>query len=270
MKVFLNGKFVSEKDAKISVFDAAFTSGYGIYETILVDKGRVFDLNKHIDRLFESARLIFLKLPWTKSEVKKWVCKFVTRNKLRGLTRLRITASFGADMSYTGYKTGPQIVIFAIPMKKTGTKNIYRVITYDIERILPEAKTTCLLPQYLARRKMVSKKANEVLLVNHNGEITEGSVTNVFFAAGGVLITPKNGILNGTMRVKIINVAKKLGIKVYERSVKRVALKIFDECFVTNSLVGIAPVLRIDGIKISDRIGPLTKKIRDYVCKKSS
>jgi branched-chain amino acid aminotransferase len=257
MKVCINGKIVTAKDAKISVFDAAFTSGYGFYETLFAENGEVNDLDEHIDRLFESANLLGVKKPCTRNDAKKWVAKVVPK---KGLFRVRITVSFGSDE--------PQVVIFALPMKPFD-KKFFNVVTYKIERVLPEVKTTSLLPQYLARREMTLLKADEVLLVNHRGEITEGSVTNVFFVKDGELITPKKEILKGTMRQNAIEVAKKLGIKVRKRAVKKSELKDFQECFVTNSLMFVVPVLSIDDKKISGKIGPLTKKIRNYVCKKS-
>ena len=257
MKVCMNGKMVPVKDAKISVFDAAFTSGHGFYETLLAENGEVKDLDEHVERLFGSADLLDLKMPHTKDDIKKWVQKVAPQ---KGLFRIRITVSFGSD--------DPQVVIFAGPTKSFN-KESFKVITYKIERILPEAKTTSLLPQYLARREMTRKKADEVLLVNHRGEITEGSVTNVFFVKNGELITPKKGILKGTMRQNVIDAAKNLGIKVHKKAVKKSEIKNLQECFVTNSLMFVVPVLNIDEKKISGKMGPLTKKLKDYVCKKS-
>ena len=249
MKVCINGKFVSAANAKVSVFDSGFTSGYGIYETLQALDGEVHDLEEHIDRLFRSAKMVGLKLPWTKTQISNWTKKIVGK----GLLRVRITVSFE-----------PTLVIFAIPLEKS--KKGFKATTHKIERILPEAKTTCLLPQYLARRQM---KGDEVLLINHKNEITEGSVTNVFFVRSGKLITPKSDILKGTMRTNVIKAARKLKIPVKERSVKKSELKNFQECFITNSLMIVMPILSIDGRRISAKIGPLTQKIQAHVYKKN-
>lgn len=259
MKVCINGKFVPAKDAKISVFDQGFTSGYGIYETLLVKNGIVFDVDAHVDRLFKSAEIVGLKLPFPRTRISGWVKKTAEFSR-KGIFRLRITASFGTEAK------GPAVVIFTRPLKLPA-RAFFKAITCKIERILPAVKTTCLLPQYLARREMARRRADEVFLVNHKNEITEGSVTNVFFVRRGVLITPKKDILIGTMRGNAIRAAKKLKIPVRERSVKKTELKNFSECFVTNSLIRVVPVLSIDGGRISGKIGPLTKQIRDYVRK---
>ncbi|MBU1992917.1 MAG: aminotransferase class IV [Patescibacteria group bacterium] len=260
MKVLLNGKFVAAKDAKISVFDAGFTSGYGIYETLRAEDGEIAHLNDHIERLFRSAKFVDLKLPWTKTKLKKWTRETLKKNRLKD-ARLRITVSFGSDPNYSSKESGPTLVIFAVSNLRNPKRLGFSAVTCEMERVLPEAKTTALLPQYLARQFMSKMKADEVFLVNRRDEITEGSVTNVFFVRGGNLITPKDGILKGTARAEVIETANKLRIKVVERAVKLQELKNFNECFVTNAPKGVVPVLRIDKVKISDKIGPLTKLI---------
>lgn len=233
----------------MSVFDSGFMSGYGIYETLYAQNGEVSDIKIHIKRLFKSAKLVYLKLPWRQEQIEKWVSEIGKQAKKS--MRLRITVSFE-----------PTIVIHVetLAMLKS---SCYKAITYEIERILPEAKTNCLLPQYLARREMARKKAQEVLLINRHGEITEGSVTNVFFVRNGILMTPKDGILKGTMRGRVIKIARKLKIPIEERAIKK--FEKFDECFVTNSLRFVVPVLSIDGKRISGRIGALTAIIKKYV-----
>lgn len=263
MVVFLNGKFVSESQAKISPFDHGFLYGDGIYETLRTYNGVVWHLEAHLDRLYQSAALIHLKLPWVQRRVIGWIEEVARRNmRSRRELRIRVTVSRGVNQYNFGTSKKPTIFIstqILVPEKRAVYSRGVSVITVPLERILSQAKTISLLPFILAQQACAREGAYEAFFLNRNGCVTEGSVTNVFIVKRRVLLTPKDDILYGTTRTVVLEIAD---MPFKERAISLRELYTADECFITNAVKGVVPVVRIDGKKIGNgKVGVFTQKI---------
>ena len=262
MHIFINGKFCSEKDANISIFDHGFLYGDGIFETLRTYNGKVFKIDVHLERLFHSAKLIDLKIPLTKYEIEKAVYSAIRKNKLND-AYIRITISRGEGKLGYLSKCVPNTIIIAkkfSPYKKIMYENGVSAATYNAERILPEVKSTSCLPLVVAR--LNTKNYFEAFLVNRDNNLTEGTVSNIFFAKGNILYTPKENILWGVTRGIIVKIAKNAGIQIKEARIKKNEIYSFKECYLTNSLVEVMPVVEINGKKIRNGLpGPVTKRL---------
>jgi branched-subunit amino acid aminotransferase/4-amino-4-deoxychorismate lyase len=266
--VFLNGSYLEESDASLSIQDAGFLYGEGVYETLRTENGKVAQVSAHLDRLKASAQVLSIPLPPLET-LALWLQEAVDRNGYwdQGQeSRLRLTVSGGLH-DFDENSVAPTILITVSPLMPNGAlkQNGIAVITFSIERFLPEIKTTNLLPALLARRAMRQAGAEEVLLVDHENNVTEGSITNLFQVKKGVLITPKEHILPGTTRDRILEKAHQLGIPFLEQSVSKVQLLESEELFVCNAPRGILPVVEVDGVSIGERcIGPITLQLMDH------
>ncbi|MBU0668413.1 aminotransferase class IV [Patescibacteria group bacterium] len=269
MFICLNGKFVTESEAKVSVFDHGFLYGDGIYETFRTFGGEVWALNEHLERLQRSAGKIMIDMPYSKEAVGRWVYRLVKENGFKE-SRIRITLTRGCNDFDFGKSKKPTLVIQATLLKEE-PKAFYErgvdLITFKGERFLPEIKSISLLPLATARRELKGSKAYEAIFVDEKGFVREGTITNVFIIKSGVLLTPNSRVLPGTMRDMVMRLAREIGIRA--RTADFTARKLFvaDEVFITNSLRGIMPVRAVDGRKIgtgmswAGKPGPDTKKL---------
>lgn len=262
MVVYLNGKYLNARDAKISAFDAGFLYGDGIFETLRTYKGHIWRMQQHLERLFESSRMRGWKLPWKAEDLAKIIEKAVSKNAYAE-SRVRITITPGV--------TSPTIFIWIQPLEKFSPA-IYKkgvsVITFPLERPFPQMKTTSMQPLIVARTEMMKKKAFDALLINRRGCITEGTWTNVFIIKRKILKTPRIGVLKGVTRSTVLLLARPL-FRIKLRDISRRELINADECFLTNAPRGIVPVIRVDGEKIgTGRPGPITKLLQKEFDKK--
>lgn len=253
MIVFLNGKFVNAAKARVSIFDPGFLYGDGIFETLRTYNGKIWQMEEHLERLQESARMRGWKLSWTAKELAAAIAKTVEKNNYRE-SRVRITITAGVKE--------PTIFIWAQPLEKLSA-NAYRkgvsAITFPLERPFPQMKTISMQPLLIARSEMHKKRAFEALLLNHKGFITEGTWTNFFMVKKKIISTPKIGVLLGTTRDTVLKLCKPL-FRFKLRDITRRELMNADECFLTNAPKGIVPVVRVDSEKIgTGRVGPVTK-----------
>lgn len=276
--IYLNGKFYRKNEAKVSVFDHGLLYGDGIFETLRAYDGIVFKIDEHLDRLFHSAKLIDLKIPLTKYEIKKAIYLTLRKNKLND-AYIRVTISRGEGKLGYLSKCVPNIVVIAqkfIPYPKRMYEKGISAATCNAERILPEVKSTSCLPLVVARLK--TKGYFEAFLVDSNANITEGTISNIFFVKGNILYTPKENILWGITREIIVKIAKKIGIQIKEARIKKSGIYLFKESFLANTLAEIMPVVEINDKKIGNGLpGPMTKRLigefkkeRDLWLKKNS
>lgn len=262
MMVYLNGKFLNARDAKISVFDPGFLYGDGIFETMRTYQGKIWQMQEHLERLYESAKMRGWKLSWSPDKLYAVIEKTLRKNKFSE-SRIRITITPGVKQ--------PTLFIWVQPLEKLPAAAYERgvsVITFPLERPFPQMKTTSLQPLLIARSEMAKKRAFEALLINHRGNITEGTWTNVFMVKRKMVITPRLGVLLGTTRGTVLKIAKPL-FRIQLRDITRRELMNADECFLTNAPKGIIPVVRVDGEKIgTGRVGPVTKNLQKEFEKK--
>jgi branched-chain amino acid aminotransferase len=272
-KIYINGKFYSKEDAKISVYDHGLLYGDGVFEGMRTYSGKVFRLVEHIDRLYESARAILLTIPMSKQDLIDAVKKTV---ELSGLSdsyiRLVVTrgaGSLGLDPNRT---SDPQVIIIvdliALYDRKYYDEGL-KIITASTIRnhpaaLSPRIKSLNYLNNIMAKIEGLQAGCMEAIMLNHKGEVAECTGDNIFIVKHGQVLTPPTdaGILEGITRNAILELAKELKIPAREATLTRHDLLVADECFLTGSAAEVIPVISIDGRPIGDgKVGPITKKL---------
>jgi branched-chain amino acid aminotransferase len=272
MKIWLDGKLVDESEAKISVFDHGLLYGDGVFEGIRFYNGRVFRLEEHIRRLFDSARAIILKMPWTQEEVCRYTCETCAANGLKdGYIRLVVTRGAG-ELGLNPYLSPkPSMFIIASTIKLYPDefyKNGLAIITCATRRpapgaLMPQVKSLNYLNNVMAKVEAIQAGAMEAVMLNEQGYVAECTGDNLFLMKNGTLLTPliSDGALDGITRAVIIEIAGKLGIPVVEKSLTRYDIFTADECFLTGTAAEVIPVVELDRRTIgSGKPGPLTTR----------
>jgi branched-chain amino acid aminotransferase len=272
MKIWLDGELVEESAAKISVFDHGLLYGDGVFEGIRFYKRRVFRLEEHIKRLFDSARAIVLEIPWTQEEVCRFVLETVAANGLDdGYIRLVVTRGTGSlGLSpYLCKRASMFIIASTISLyPEEHYENGLSVITCATRRpapaaLMPQVKSLNYLNNVMAKVEAIQAGALEAVMLNEQGYVAECTGDNVFILRDGVLHTPQvnDGALDGITRHVILELADQLGIPKVERSLTRYDLFVADEFFLTGTAAEVIPVVSLDRRVIGDgKPGPLTKR----------
>lgn len=277
MKVYIDGKFYDERDAKVSVFDHGLLYGDGIFEGIRAYNGRVFRLKEHIDRLFYSAKAILLTIPISHAEIMKAVVESCRQNNLRdGYIRLLVTRGIGTLGLNPNRCKNPSVIVIADKIQLY-PQDLYErgmeIVTVPTVRNLhsavnPAIKSLNYLNNILAKIEANNSGCEEAVMLNADGYVAECTGDNIFIVKDGKLQTPplSAGALYGITRATVIELAEKAGIKVSEPNLTRYDLFNADECFVTGTGAEIMPVVKIDGRVIGDgKAGSITRKlVADY------
>lgn len=275
MQVFLNGQFVEEKDAKISVFDHGLLYGDGVFEGIRVYDGRIFRLEQHLARLFASAKAILLTIPMSSEELAAACCEACRRNGIRdGYIRLVVTRGVG-DLGLNPFLCKKPTVFIIADRIALYPKHVYQkglaLITAATQRNHPNAvnpaiKSLNYLNNILARIEAVKAGTEEALMLNAEGFVAECTGDNLFVVRSNVIQTPppSAGALLGITRSVVIELAKRLAVPVAEVNLTRYEVMTADECFLTGTAAEIVPVATLDGRTIGDgRPGPMTLKLME-------
>ncbi|MEW6587467.1 MAG: aminotransferase class IV [Nitrospirota bacterium] len=263
MYVYLNGKILPAREAAVSVFDHGFLYGDGIYETLRVYDGVIFRMDEHIQRLYRSASLIGLTLPMDADRLKIALYETLIANKLRNayvrLTVSRGPGSIGLDPDLC---SEPTVVIIAQDMKPyprayydQGIDLIIAATRRNLkEAISPRIKSLNFLNNILAKIEAKKQDAYEAIMLNADGHLTEGTISNLFFCVDETICTPSLdcGILDGITRGIVIDLALREGIAVREGLFTKEDLYHAREVFITNTSMEVIPVSKID-----DRIYPV-------------
>lgn len=274
MKVYINGKLFDKKDAKISVFDHGLLYGDGVFEGIRAYDKLVFKLKEHIDRLYESAHTIMLKVPLSKETLIKSVIDTLKANKLEdAYIRLIITRGEG-DLGLDPRKCEGNATVIIITDKimlypDSLYKNGLEIITVPTIRNLPEAlnpqiKSLNYLNNILAKIEAVNAGFEEAIMMDHLGYVAECTGDNIFIVRKNHLYTPPQcmGTLRGITRDTVLDIASKMNIPVHEHVLTRHEVYISDECFLTGTAAEIIPVVKVDGRVVGDgKPGEMTKKL---------
>jgi len=267
--IYLNGKFVPKNEAKTSVYDHGFLYGDGVFEGIRAYNGRVFRLDQHLDRLWDSAKAIALKIPLTREEMKEAILETLRRNKLKDAYIRPIVSRGDGDLGLDPRKC-PKPNIFIITQEWGAMYgDLYEkgltAITVGIRRNPPEAlppniKSLNYLNNILAKIEANEKGADEAVILDTHGNISEGSGDNIFIVKNGKILTPPTlNNLRGITRAAAIELAGKLGYNLMETNLGLFDLYTADEVFVTGTAAEIAPVTKIDGRTIGEgRPGRIT------------
>ncbi len=270
MLVYLNGHFISKEHALVSVFDHGFLYGDGIYETMRAYDGKLFLLKNHLARLKHSANAISLKLPLSLEKIGDAMNKTLRVNKLRqAYVRLHISrgpGELGLDPALCG---APTMVIIAKPFQDYPTayyKSGLRIAIVKTRRnhplaLDPAIKGTNFLNNILAKIECVKAGAYEGIMLNWQGYVAEGTISNVFMVKKRILYTPhrETGILEGVTRDLVLRLARRKKIAVRETLLLPKDLRTADECFITNTTMEIMPVTTIDKRVVGNGMpGPVT------------
>lgn len=263
---YLNDRWVTTKNLKVSAFDLAVTRGFGAFDFLRTYNRQPFHLKDHLDRFFNSAKLLQLKIPKTKKELEKIILEGVKKNPGGELNIKMILTGGETEDGITPIGKHSLIIAFtpAVEYPREFYQKGVKVITTAGKRFLPEAKYLNYTQAVLAMEEAKKRKAEEALYVDGEGRITEATRCNFFAVIKGKLVTPKKGILFGITRKVVLELAKKLKIPVVERELFVYEIKNFDEAFITASNKEVMPVVEIDGKKVGKgKVGPITKKLME-------
>lgn len=264
--VYLNGEYVDETEAAISACDRGFLYGQGLFETFAAYSGKIFRLDRHLDRMFASASALGMPVTLSSDEADDILNELLDRNNLSdAYLRLTISAGCAPGMVPTG--PGEQTVLAVAGKLKRYPREMYergaRVITTQY-RLGPLSmhKTLSYFPNVLARTQADEAGADEALMLDDRGRPAEGSASNIFAVAGGTVITPhlSCGVLPGVTRAEVLDIAREEGIPIEEKSPGEAILELADELFLTNTIMGVMPVGRIDGKELPAR-RPVTQRL---------
>jgi branched-chain amino acid aminotransferase len=273
MKIYIDGKYYDERNAKVSVFDHGLLYGDGIFEGIRAYNGRVFKLKEHIDRLFYSAKAILLELPMTHAQIMAAVVDTCRRNKVRdGYIRLVVTRGVGTLGLNPNRCKKPSIIIIAgkiqlypAEMYQQGMEIITVPTTRNLHSALnPAIKSLNYLNNIMAKIEANNAGCEEAIMLNAEGFVAECTGDNIFIVKDGELLTPplSAGALYGITRRVVLDIATQSGLKVREPNLTRYDLFIADECFVTGSAAELMPVVKVDGRVIgTGKPGPVVAKL---------
>lgn len=269
--VFLNGEFFPPEEAKISVFDHGFLYGDGIFETMRSYDGRIFLLGEHLDRLFRSARDLELIIPYTREELTEALTQAISINGQNLLIRLTVSRGPGPAGIDPRLCPKPTVVItsresgYNERFYTEGAKALFvKTLRNLAGATRPDIKSMNFLNNILAKIETNRAGADEGFMLNHLGQVTEGTVSNLFIVRNGNLATPapEAGLLEGITRHKVIVLAREEGITVEEQILLKNDFYTADESFYTNSGSEIVPVAVLDGRRVgSGRPGEMTLKL---------
>ncbi len=271
MYVCLNGKIVPSKEAVVSVFDHGFLYGDGVYETLRVYDGVIFELEEHLQRLFRSAILIGLNIPLEINALKVSIYETLIANTLRN-AYIRLTVSRGrGDIGLDPDLCAEPTIVIIVQEFKEYPKAFYEkgisLIIAETRRNLKEAldpriKSLNFLNNILAKIEAKKRGVYEALMLNIYGKLTEGTISNLFFYKDSILCTPSLdcGILDGITRGLVIDLAKRENLRVKEGKFRIEDLYSAEEVFLTNTTMEVMPVSKIDDQKYA--VGDIAKLLR--------
>ncbi|RKU23746.1 branched-chain amino acid aminotransferase [Candidatus Poribacteria bacterium] len=273
MLIYIDGEFLPKAEAKVSVFDHGLLYGDGVFEGIRSYNGRVFKLDEHLERLYDSAKSIMLEIPISIETMKETVLETLRRNRFReAYIRLIVTRGIG-DLGLDPDKCPkPSIIIIADKIVLYPQKYYeegLEIVTVSVRRnyaeaINPRIKSLNYLNNILAKIEGKQAGAEEVLMLNREGYVVECSGDNIFWIKNGTLVTPPvhMGILEGVTRNSVIDIAREAGLRVEERVFTRHDLYVADECFLTGTAAEVIPVVKIDQRAIGDaQPGKITQRL---------
>ena len=273
--VYVNDEYVKENEASVSVFDRGLLYGDGFFEGIRVYNGKIFLIDEHIDRFFESAKYVFMPLKYTKDQLKEIMYKLVEINGVengyirlvmtRGVYNLGIIPPKDDVAKPNLICIASNITLYKKEFYDTGINVVFSsFIRMNPATLDPQCKSINYMSNILAKLEASQRDAQEAIFLNTNGVVTECTGDNIFIIKDNKVYTPPVhvGILNGITRILVINIMKKLGYEVYEKEFTRFNVYTADECFLTGTAAEVIGVVKIDNRTIGDgKIGNNTKTI---------
>ena len=273
MKIYLDGKFVDESEAKVSVFDHGLLYGDGVFEGIRLYGGNIFRLEEHLERLEYSAKAILLQLPLQRAELSAATCETCRVNGLKdAYIRLVVTRGVG-DLGLAPWLCAkPTLFIIASRISlypQEHYDNGLAIVTVPTRRINPAAlpptvKSLNYLNNILAKIEAKQFGALEAIMLNDQGYVAECTADNVFIVRKGEILTPgtEQGALKGITRGAILDLSAELGVPMREVQMTRYDIWCADECFLSGTGAEVIPVVKLDGREIgAGRPGPITQRV---------
>src|SRR5688572_18380627 len=275
LKIYISGKLFDKDNAKISVYDHGLLYGDGVFEGMRSYGGKVFRLEQHLERLWNSAKAISLEIPMSRPALAKAVNDTLATNGITdGYIRLVVTRGAGELGLDPKRCSHPQVIII------TDHINLYpeefylnglEIVTASTMRnhpaaLSPRVKSLNYLNNVLAKLEGLQAGCIEALMLNHKGEVAECTGDNIFVVRANVVLTPPTdaGILEGITRDTVIELARKANYDVREISLTRHDVYIADECFLTGSAAEVIPVVKVDKRKIGAGVpGPVTRDLME-------
>ena len=272
--VYVDGKLVPRDDAKVSVFDSVVQGGDAVWEGIRVYGGRVFSLDAHLDRLLDSAKaMAFTDIP-SREAIKSALFRTLKANQMRDETHVRLTLTRGvkttSGMDPRLNKFGSTLIVLAEWKKPVYAATGIRLITSSVRRNTPQCLDSKIHHNNLVNNILAKVQANmagadDAIMLDIHGFVSETNATNIFLVKRDVLLTPHaDSCLPGITRAKVLELARAEGIEAVERNISTTEVHSADEVFTTGTMGELTPVLEVDGRTIGDGIpGPVTLRLRD-------
>lgn len=271
--VYIDGEYFPKEDAKISVFDHGYLYGDGVFEGIRAYNGRVFKLDEHLKRLYESAHSILLDIPLSIKEMEEALLETLRRNNLTN-AYIRLVVSRGVgDLGLDPRKCAKATVVIIADNIKLYPQEMYdnglKLVTVPTRRNLPESvnpmiKSLNYLNNILAKFEAIQAGVEEAIMLNNEGYVAECTGDNIFIIKDGILTTPpvSLGALRGVTRDTVLELAGNMGIAAQEAVFTRHDLYTADEAFLTGTAAELIPVVAVDGRKIGNgKPGETTAKL---------
>jgi len=275
LQIYINGKLYDKEDAKISVYDHGLLYGDGVFEGMRSYGGRVFRLDQHLHRLWNSAKAIWLEMPLSPQALADGVNETLRANDIDdGYVRLLVTRGAGTLGLDPNRTSNPQVIIIADRIElypEEYYQNGLELVTVSTIRnhpaaLSPRIKSLNYLNNILAKIEGLQAGCIEALMLNHKGEVAECTGDNIFIVRDGVLYTPPidAGILEGITREAVIELARNASLEVHETPLTRHDVFIAQECFLTGSAAEVVPVVKLDSRTIGDgKPGPITHDLSE-------
>ncbi|MBA1342541.1 MAG: branched-chain amino acid aminotransferase [ANME-2 cluster archaeon] len=272
LQVYSNGDFVPQDQAVTSIYDHGFLYGDGVFEGIRAYNGRVFRLDEHIDRLYDSAMAIMLDIPLSKDEMKQAILETLRVNGLVDAYIRPIVSRGIGDLGLDPRKClVPNVFIICQPWGAM-YGDLYdkglSAVTVTVRRNAPESlspniKSLNYLNNILAKIEANHKGGDEAIILDVRGNISEGSGDNIFIIKNGTISTPQvMNNLRGITRAAAIEIAQDIGYPLQETDLGLFDLYTADEVFVTGTAAEIAPITTVDGRPVGDgSVGTITKEL---------
>jgi branched-chain amino acid aminotransferase len=276
--IYIDGGFFNKEDAKVSVYDHGLLYGDGIFEGIRIYDRKIFKLKDHLERLYQSAKAIKLRIPLIFNEMEEVVRETVDRyNKDNGYIRLVITRGKG-NLGIDPMKCEKATIIIIVDEIRLYPSEYYekgiKIITASSRRISPDSldpriKSLNYLNNIMAKLESENKGCQEALMLNREGYVAECTADNIFIIKDDILLTPSGGkgALDGITKKEVLRIAQKKGVKIMEAELTQYDIYNSDECFLTGTGAEIIPVIEVDGREIGEGSpGKMTQKLMTAFC----
>ncbi len=269
MTVFLNGRFLPEEQAVVSVFDRSFLYGDGLFETLRIQGGKPLCWQQHLERLRRGAEFLKLHVPLAPDELRKFLAQLVEQNQMPEAV-LRITLSRGVGpRGYSPQGASEPVLVMSLhpaPSIDLARPPQWRLLTTSFRlpggEPLAQFKTCNKLAQVLARAEAETAGADEGLLLNTDGEVAEAAGSNLFWVRDEVVETPPlaSGVLAGVTRAEVLKICQSLSVPARENHIRPDALREAEGVFLSLSTLGVVEAISLDGQPLGR--SPFTAQIR--------